>query len=173
MCERLRRLFRGVATLVALMLAAGAEAATLGELFPPGVASCYESSRGPRPPVGNKIDKLWLFASLEHLKQDKPGDLIMLGINVRLRNWKRMKTVGLICFRQADETWRCNERTCNGRTILLKVEGADKLALDLQGGLTLQDACGSQDTEKQSQLDLARFDQMFRLKRTFWAACRR
>ena len=70
MCERLRRLVRGVATLVALMLAAGAEAATLGELFPPGVASCYESSRGPKPPVGKKIDKLWLFASLEHLKQE-------------------------------------------------------------------------------------------------------
>jgi hypothetical protein len=137
------------------------------------VASCYESSRGPKTPVGKKVDKLWLFASLEHIKQDKPGDLIMLELEVRLRNWKRMKTVGLVCFKQTDETWRCNEHTCNGRSVLLNVAGPDMLTLDLQGGLTLQDACGSHNTEKRAQLELARLDQRFRLKRTFWAACRR
>lgn len=146
--------------------------ANLHKMFPPGAARCYQGKFPAKAPVGKKVDRIWLSASLEHLKQDKAGDLIMLDLRVRLRNWKVVRTAGIICHKQADDTWTCSEHACNDHPVVLKPKpsGREGWILDLQGGLTLQGACGS--AEGQSQLELRRFDQVYWLTAVAPQACR-
>lgn len=183
MHERLSRLSRVGAAYVALMLAAGAQAATLGEIFPPGAATCFAVQYDGRHldrSANQQIIAVRLSTPADPAIAGKPADLIILELDVTLRASRtRTKTTGVICFRQADETWRCNQHTCNGQPVDLRPEGADGVVLDFRRGnpgrgvdLIVQGACGAQDVERQRQLTLGRADQLFRLKRMPAAACR-
>src|SRR5262245_38062480 len=96
-------------------------AATLGDLFPSGAAACFavqqdakHLERNPR----QRIAAVRLSSPADPSRAGDPADLLMLDLDVSLRGGaKRTKTVGVICLKQADETWRCNEHTCNGRAI--------------------------------------------------------
>ena len=158
-------------------------AATLGELFPAGGATCFAAQydgkhldRHPR----QRIAGVRLSTAADSSPAGQPVDLLLLDLDIVLRgNAKRQKTVGVICLKQADETWRCNEHTCNGRTIELKAESGE-LVLDLHdrngpvrpGTLTLRSACESQAVEMRTELKLGNADQVFRLKRASAETCR-
>jgi hypothetical protein len=146
-----RLIFGGAITVWAVLPLASGRAATLGELFP-AAAACFAVRHDEKRLAGNqRISAIRLSTPAESADAKKPRELIIFELDVTLRgDSKRMKTVGVICFRQDDYSWRCNEHTCNGRAIELKVETPDTLVLDLHerkdgvsrtGSLMMQGAC--------------------------------
>ncbi len=168
-----------------LMPATPAQPATLGDLFPPGAASCFVATydsghlaRNPKQTVG----AVRLVTVPEHATTSGVNDTVILDLDVTLRSRKKpFAAVGLNCLRHDGDVWSCQERVCNPRFIEVTAENANALTLDLRqrdgdkrrpGGLTLRGECGSREIEKVTRLTLGAADQIFRLKRAPAAACR-
>jgi hypothetical protein len=161
-----------------------ASAATLGDLMAADGRHCFVASFDDKHLVRHrrqKVTAIRLSTKAEHTV-DQAREMIMFELALSVRGSKRrLEAAGLNCFKGADDTWSCQEATCNGRAIGLAVEGED-LVLDLMqrredeparpGGLTLRSACGAPEVEKQTWLRLGAADQMFRLRRAAIAACR-
>jgi hypothetical protein len=160
------------------------QAATLGDLMSTDGRHCFVASFDDKHLARyrkQQVTAIRLSTKAEPTA-DQAREMIMFELAVSVRGSKRLLAgVGLNCFKGADDTWSCQEATCNGRAIGLVVEG-EGLMLDLMqrrdgestrpGDLTLLSACGAPEVEKQTWLTLGAADQMFRLKRDAVAVCR-
>ena len=167
------------------LLPLGAQAASLGDLFPPKKASCfvatYDGAHLARNPK-QAVVAIRVVTVPEHASADGTADMVMLDLDITLRGRKQpFRAVGLNCFREDGDAWRCQERVCNPRNIEVKAESADTLLLDLHqrngdqlkpGGLMLRSECGAADVERVTKLTLGSADQTFKLQRMSAAACR-